>query len=122
MREPEIPPERNWGTLGLGRGACHRAHTLQPLQRPKGPGSGKVIPTGTWRRGQSAPRTRDTRGRQNPPEPQAACSRRPRCSEGPIPRQHRPITPRSLCFGEDPPLPPPKLEVPTLQQLILCPI
>lgn len=77
--------------------------SLHPAASPKAqrPTSGKVIPIGSWRRGQSAPRTRKNRGRQSSPEPLAACSRRPRWSEGSILGQRRPITPRSSCFGED---------------------
>jgi hypothetical protein len=96
--------------------------SLHPAASPKAqrPTSGKVIPTGYWCRGQSAPRTRNNRGRQSSPEPLAACSRRSRWSKGSILGQRRPITPRSSCFGEDPPTAL-KLEVPTLQKLILRP-
>lgn len=77
---------------------------LHPAASPKAqrPTSGKIIPTGSWRRRQSAPRTRNTRGRQSSPEPLAPCSHRPRWSEDSILGQRRPITPRSSCFGEDP--------------------
>lgn len=103
--EPGFPPEGNWRALRLRRRACRRAATLQPQQRLKGPRSGKVAQSGTWRRGQSAPRTRRTRGRLSPPEPQAACSRRPRWRGGPNPGQRQPVVPRSSWFGEDPYLP-----------------